>query len=232
MAWTTAAIRPQDHPQPKPRTPHHMSTSIIPPSRPKATADEIRKHCEAAGLPITDKVTVVGYPGYYMKTMGDPRKNDRGIYDDAFFVFGPNSFAAFNGNTDPSVARDGVATLQPGRYRYKPGIHGLSKPKAQQYPAFVQASPVIVKRDGTENTPAGSQSDRLGFCLGGGRWTDAQWWPGDRFAINIHRGSNNGTSSLGCQTTPPAQWDAFHALVMLELERAGITEFDLIILPQ
>lgn len=186
---------------------------------------------EAAGLPLEATITVCLCPGYYRDTMGKPGQNDRGIYDDAAFIIGPNGFQGFNANTDPSVERTGVATLQPGRYKYKPGIHGLSRPKAQQYAAFVQASPVIVYRDDTAHVAAGTDSDNFGFCLGGGRWTDAKWWPADRFAINLHRGASNSTSSLGCQTIPPDQWDAFHSALMLELRRNSVTEFDLVVLP-
>ena len=81
------------------------------------------------------------------------------------------------------MGHPGIAVLKPGLYRYQPGIYGLSHPVGpRRYPAFVQAGDVTVHRDG------------------GGDDTDF-------FGINIHHGSDTGTGSLGCQTTPPAQWD-------------------------
>jgi len=173
-------------------------TTILPPALPRLSPSEVRSHLVQLG--VTDAVAVLALPGYYLTSMGHPAKNDRGLYDDALFVASPNGVVAFNGNTDPSIYRPGIATLNPGVWRYKPGIHGLSRPAAQRYAAFVQAAPVTVSRDG-----AGE---------------DTGW-----FGINIHRGSNTTTSSLGCQTVPPDQWGAFHALVNTELKRHGQKTF-------
>ena len=75
---------------------------------------------------ITEKVKLLGIRGYYKKTMGDPTKNDRGLYDDAIFVLSPRTFKSFNANTDPSAYRKGVAVLKPGVHYYKKGKHGIS----------------------------------------------------------------------------------------------------------
>lgn len=169
-----------------------MST-IAPPSRPKLTRGAVEYLLSQRQ--VSARVSLVGIRGYYKDTMGKPGENDRGIYDDALFLVSGEVFAAFNANTDPSVYRAGIASLKAGVWRYKLGIHGLSKPKSQQYRALVQAGPVTVFRDG--------RGDDTGM-----------------FGINIHRGGTTGTSSLGCQTIVPTQWPAFISLVTQELLRA------------
>lgn len=179
--------------------------SMLPPSRPKASRTEIEKAIKKAK--ITDSVVLVGDRGYYERTMGDPTKNDRKIYDDALFIVSPEAFVSFNANVDPSVYRRGVAVLEPGVWRYKPGSHGISFNRpGYPYPAFVQAAEVTVRRDG------------VGL--------DTGW-----FGINIHKGSNTTTSSLGCQTVPPAQWDLFRDLLNRELKANKQKTFPYLLLP-
>ncbi|QUS40565.1 hypothetical protein RPMA_18275 [Tardiphaga alba] len=168
--------------------------SIVPKSLPQITRDALL--AKVAALKISQPVFLVGMRGYYLDTMGKPKVNDRGIYDDAMILVGPNHFSTYNANTDPSVFRKHIASLRPGLWSYRLGIHGLSKPKSQQYQALVQADKVTVDRDG--------EGAETGF-----------------FGINIHRGGVNTTSSLGCQTIVPAQWPAFIANVKDQLARAG-----------
>ncbi len=146
----------------------------------------------------TSPVFLVGVRGYYEQSMGSPLGNDRGLYDDAIFIMSRADFRAFNANTDPSRvrkgygfgAKKGMAVLQPGVWQYKIGLHkGL-------YRALRQAGPVMVKRDGE---PA---------------YLDRGW-----FGINIHKGGRNTTSSLGCQTLPPAQWEEFITTVSALTDR-------------
>lgn len=147
---------------------------------------------------------LLGVRGYYRDTMGKVGVNDRGIYDDAMFVVGPETFVSFHANVDPSSFKRGVASLIPGWYPYKPGKHGISRPGGG-YPAFRPATrgeALPVTRDGESGR---SQRDGI--------------------AINIHRGGINTTSSEGCQTIHPSQWNAFHALVHMELKRAGQKTF-------
>ncbi len=175
-----------------------MSTAFLPSARPR-----ISKETALSRLPSVDlsKVTVGAFRAYYHD---DRSGNERGVYDDCIVIIGPEHFSAYNANVDPSAFRSGIANLKTGAWRYKPGIHGLSKPKAQQYQAYVQAGQVTVHRDG--------------------RGDDTGW-----FGINIHRGGNTGTSSLGCQTIPPAQWEAFRATLNDQLKRADQKEFHYIL---
>jgi lysozyme len=135
---------------------------------------------------------ILGVRGYYRNTMGERGKNDRRLYDDAIFIVTPERVYSFNANTDPGAFYKGIASLKAGEYLYKIGIHGLSKPKAFQYRALIQAGPVTVARDGV--------GDDTGF-----------------FGINIHRGGILRVSSIGCQTIPPHQWSAFIDTVKNEM---------------
>jgi lysozyme len=141
----------------------------------------VEKTIQGRGLSLP--VVLLGVRGYYLD-QGKPWCNDRGIYDDAIFLHAPNLVAGFNANCDPSYFQDGIACLQPGTWLYKLGIHGLTKAPEKQYEALVQADVVTIQRD---NGPL-----ETGF-----------------FGINIHKGSYGTTSSLGCQTVHPEQWDPF-----------------------
>lgn len=168
---------------------------ILPSARPQQAKSKTQALLVKAR--VADEVALVGIRGYYLDTMGELGVNDRGIYDDAMFLISPNAYATFNANTDPSVRRPGIAVLKCGLHRYRKGKHGLSKPGGG-YPALRPATPneeLPVTRDG--------EGDSMGV------------------AINIHRGGYNTTSSLGCQTIYPAQWEAFIALVYAEMDRAG-----------
>lgn len=178
---------------------------MTPTSTPKASLSRITKVIAKAKL--TDQVVLVGVRGYYRDTMGKPGVNDRGIYDDALFIVSPTNFSSYNANTDPSAHRPGIASLVPGVHRYRRGNHGISRPGGG-YPAFRPATkneelPVV--RDGVINPRPG-------------------------VAINIHRGSRNSTSSEGCQTLPPDQWDAFYATLSGEMKRHGVTTFPYILI--
>jgi lysozyme len=132
---------------------------------------------------------LVGRRGYFGDTLGAVGQNDVGLYDDAIWLVERESMTAFNANCDPTRLAPGIARLLPGRWKYRPGTHGLSRPKAQQYEALVQAGHVTVSR--------------------GGGVLDTGF-----FGINIHCGGEHGTSSLGCQTIPPDQWGDKHRPIL------------------
>jgi len=162
---------------------------IKPKYTPKQSLADTIKILEANG--IKEPICLVGIRGYYKNSMGDG-KNSRNLYDDAIFVIGPECYIAFNANTDPSALyKKNVASLCPGVYEYIKGQHGISGNRP--YPALRQYSDVFVKRDGYNEVFKDS--------------------PNSRFWINIHRGGRNSTSSEGCQTIHPDQWDSFISTV-------------------
>ena len=171
--------------------------SAVPNSRPKMTQADALKELSAFPALAAYPVKVLGIRGYYKSTMGNPLKNDRGIFDDAMFIVAPDLFAAFNANTDPSVTRKNIASLvAPQVVLYKPGIHGISGKNPR--PAFRQHSRVTVKRDDREGT-----------------FTDTAAAP---FFINIHDGGYNTTSSEGCQTLYKGQWELFRDSLNAQLK--------------
>ena len=180
--------------------------AMVPGNRPQREREWAAKFLSDAGVSPA-KAALLGVRGYFRDSMGVVGKNDRGIYDDALFVVTPATFESYNANTDPSVTRRNVAVLKAGLWWYKRGIHGLSKPVSQQYMALVQAAEVTVVRDGVGD--------------------DTGW-----FGINIHRGSYQSTSSLGCQTIHPDQWEKFYALVTAELRRLGQTTIPYLLIEQ
>lgn len=160
--------------------------TIVPPSRPKIQLPDAMRLIDPFKLDQYP-VKLLGIRGYYKQTMGNPLTNDRGIYDDAILVLAPDFIRTHNANTDPSVKRKGIAVMKAGTVTlYKIGLHGISGPNP--YKALRQHSNVTVIRDEV------------------GEVTDS---PQNRFWINIHKGSRNNTSSLGCQTIFPDQWDLF-----------------------
>lgn len=166
----------------------------LPAAKPKLTREKLLEKIahfaiDRAKFPLI----VVGIRSYFKDTMGVPGVNDRGMYDDAIFLDCVDTFAAFNGNTDPSAYRPGVgfeestkgiAVLNPGAwFAHRFDIHN------GKYLALCQrAAKVTVTRDGRN----GRNYEDTGM-----------------FGVNIHKGSYHGTSSLGCQTLHPDQWPSF-----------------------
>ena len=173
----------------------------VPNTRPRLSSAELRAMIAPYNLD-RDKhpVLIVGIRGYYLRTLGDPVTNDRAIYDDAIFIDTTNVSASYNANTDPSAFRKGKGTKAgKGIARLKTGLYfshcfGLHRGK---YLALVQRmGPVTVIRDG-----------------------DPDYEDTGYFGLNIHRGSYNSTSSLGCQTIHPAQYESFINLTKEQAQR-------------
>jgi lysozyme len=165
---------------------------MIPKSRPQQSKEKSLAMVIRAG--IEDRVVLIGIRGYYSETF-QPSGNQRSVYDDAIILLSPSVHASFNANTDPSIFKKGIAVLKTGVHRYRKGNHGISKPGGG-YPALRPANAkeqLPVTRDG--------EGDSMGT------------------AINIHKGGYSTTSSLGCQTIYPSQWDGFINLVYSEMSR-------------
>lgn len=171
--------------------------------KPRLSSQELEQRLQPFGLDrVKHPLIVVGIRGYYRDSMGAPNVNDRGIYDDAIFIHSPSVFAAYNGNTDPSTYRPGHGTSEStrGMASLKPGawfVHQFALHKGKYMALCQRAGAVTVIRDG--NPP----------------YEDT----GDDFGINIHRGSYTKTSSEGCQTIHPDQWESFIALAKDQAKR-------------
>lgn len=188
-------------------------SEIVPPTRPSALRGEVLNF-------VTDGRALPNYPfiiarrGYYGDSMGALKQNDINIYDDAMWLVEEDRATAFNANCDPSRYVGTIASLKPGRYRYTPGTHNISKDPREHphYEALVQAGPVtVVRANGVEESGI--------------------------FGINIHCGGHGTTSSAGCQTIPPSQWgdlvthqpNDFMAQVHRALTRYGQNELTYIL---
>lgn len=173
-----------------------MKSNLILPNKPQISKKRINQILSNFKIDLNKyPMLIIGIRGYFLNSLGLEKQNDRGIYDDALIIYTPNVYATFNANVDPSVKfLKGRAVLKKGFYlSHKFDIHGG---KTSQYPAICQRlDKVTVVRDG--------QGEDTGM-----------------FGINIHKGGNTTTSSEGCQTLPPTQWDAFYQLAKSEWVRS------------
>ena len=176
-------------------------------SKPQATEAIVRDYLAKAGLPTADEpCALLGVRGYYRDSKGVEGRNDVGIYDDAMFFVAPNIFLAVNANTDPSRLgwNAGVgkpfAMLTPGTWYFIRGAHKGRTPALRQADED-QADDVKIPDNGHFRVWRAKGMDDV--LSGNARSEDGY------YAINIHRGGENTTSSWGCQTIPPADFDNF-----------------------
>lgn len=175
---------------------------MVPGTRPRMGFAELMTRVQPMGLKVeAEPVFVAGVRGYYRDSMGARGSNDRGIYDDAIFLVSPSFFGAYNGNTDPSTRRrgHGFAAGTRGMARLAPGlnrVHRFALHNGKYLALCQRGGPVTVMRDGDPDYP------HTGM-----------------FGINIHKGTAKSTSSLGCQTVHPTQWDGFIASAVDQARR-------------
>lgn len=144
-----------------------------------------------------EPIKVIAIRGYYKNSMGEPDKNDRGIYDDAMVVIGPNYYQTFNANTDPSRYQKGIGMILPGWHLYKPGKHGISGPRP--YAAFRPAT-------ADESVPG---------------LRDGQFGIKKIITPNIHSGGEQNVNSAACQTVKKSQWLEFQPTIYKMLAMEG-----------
>lgn len=185
-------------------------------TRPKVSETKVRQLLMTKGLPTNEEpVAILAARGYYRDTMGRPGQNDVGIYDDAMFLVAPGVFKAVNANTDPSRLgwNPGVgkpyAMLLPGVWFFRRGAH------KGKVPALRQCTDEEAALRGIPND--GQFSVLRVFGEGDHR----NYLESDYFAINIHSGGESTTSSWGCQTIPPGQFEDFMLAVWEASKAAG-----------
>jgi hypothetical protein len=178
-------------------------SAIVPEQKPRLSTAELQELVASVGCdPLQHPLLVVGVRGYYTERLGKPGVNDRNFYDDAIFVHTSSVTAAYNANTDPSRYKKGYGTSEKTK--------GMASLKAGLWPAY---------RFGEHG-----KTKYFALCQTGGEVTvvrdgDPPYEDTGYFGINIHRGGYNTTSSLGCQTIHPTQWDSFIALVKDQAQR-------------
>ena len=192
----------------------------IPLSKPRASLGVVIAAANKAwdnarpGTPLPPPF-VLAVRAYYRDSMGIPRSNDYGIFDDAFFIVTPTGYTPWNGNSDPSRigwnanAGKYMARLKPGIYHFKRLKHRMASPTG--YMAFGQGSELVtVERIRKDGTIAITESGQFG--------------------INLHHASDYGTSSEGCLTVPREQWSAFRNTLDQALQLTGQATFPLILI--
>jgi len=152
---------------------------------------------------------VLAVRGYFSKTIGEVG-NDINVYDDAHFIVSPLGISAWNSNVDPTRygwnAKAGkyMARLSVGCWKFQSLIH------RGKYQAFGQGDNLVK----VDRVRADESVARVETGL---------------FGINDHLGGVNGTSSEGCMTHPPQQWNGYRKKLNEVLALASLKQFDFIL---
>ena len=214
-----------------------MSEGILPADRPSLALATARALLGERG--ISAAVALIGVRGFFA-SMGATAGNDPGVYDDAIFLVTEAACTGFNANTDPTKYQTPNVTLKPGKWRYRIGLHkgyeALVESGLPGDEVWVVAHP---RELGDYHRFTQSPGVNLGHSLGSKQayWaaleqkgarrvpSDDPEWPDIEYPmsalINIHRGAADSTSSMGCQTVPPAQWQEFITSVKAALQAAS-----------
>lgn len=168
---------------------------------------------ENPGQPLP-QVYQIWVRGYRFKTMGNPERNDTGIFDDAAFLCTPTLFMAENSNTDPSrlgwnssVGKP-YGMLKPGVWWFYPGAHKGRRPAFRQADDVAVASIFGIPHAGKFHvTRMWGWNDSRNYD----EWGHQQ--------VDIHPASLSSTSSWLCLTLPVDRSDAFLQTSTDELKR-------------
>jgi lysozyme len=189
-------------------------SGIVPGSTPQMGNLEVNNILGGHG--ITERCAILAVRKYYQDSFGKKGANDIAVYDDALFLRGPTFFGAFNANVDPGAYRKGhgtgsskgMAQLKPGTYR----VHKLDIHNGKYLALCQRAGDVTVYRDADSSVP----ESKIKIVDGRRVYEDT-----GAFGINVHHGTKTTTSSAGCQTIWPSQWEYFIEKVQEQMKLSG-----------
>lgn len=176
---------------------------------PQMTKDEVLELAQKAWFDFKRKgnlptTFVFCIRGYWPVSMGPTNKNDTNQWDDAWFLITPDRFVGIPANVDPTRygwnagAGKPMAVLNCGFWPFRlgphkgriPALRQISEDEAANIPGVPDKGNFVV----TRTYAIGDKRNQLDVGY---------------FAINMHRGGINSTSSEGCLTAPQHLFDEF-----------------------
>lgn len=172
------------------------------------------------------KVYFVMVRGYRFQSMGNPERQDVGIFDDAAFLCTPTLFLAENSNTDPSrfgwnpgVGKPYGMLKSNHVWWFYPGAHKGHRPSFRQADDAAVAKMMGIPHEGKFHvTRMWGHNDPRNYD----EWGHQQ--------VNIHRAGMSSTSSWLCLTIPLDKSDTFLGIATDELKRYGQKTIPVILL--